>query len=79
MLSAVSLDLPKLKHERSQQLGQQLPKTPDRAQVSYFVVFQVPLRAVVAVPQEYQSLGILVCLHLEAQDAQITLLKLGPI
>lgn len=43
--------------------------------MSYFVVFQVPLRAVLAVTQEHQSLGTLVCLHLREKDAQITLLK----
>lgn len=77
MFSAISFELPKLGHERSQHLWQQLLRTPHRAQVSYFVVFQVSLRAVLAVTQEYQSLGMLVWLHLREQDAQITLLKLS--
>lgn len=47
--------------------------------MSYFVVFQVSLKAVLAVTQEYQSLGMLVWLHLREQDAQIALLKFGPI
>ena len=77
MCPAISLVLPKLGHDRSQQLWQQeqLPRTPHTAQLSYYVVFQVPLRAVLVVTKAWRYLyGCIL-----GRKMHKWLLKLGPI